>query len=305
MMWVVPTVRIAPAAVLSLVLLLGAAPAVLAQEIEPRAYSNIPIGLNFAALAYVYSAGDLDIDLPLEDTSLKVHGLALAYVRSFSFFGRSANVAVALPFGWLRGEATFRGERVEREAVGLADPRIRMAVNLYGAPALKPEEYSTYRQDLIIGVSLAMSMPLGQYDDDKLLNIGTNRWAFKPEIGLSKAWGPLILEVAAGVTFFTANDDFLGSRTLERAPLYALQAHLIYNLPWGIWASLNAVGYRGGRVTVDDREGESIQEKVRVGLTLSFPVTRHSSIKLHGSTGAYARTGGTMTTGGIAWQVAW
>jgi hypothetical protein len=305
-MLAVPTTAIARAAALGFLLLLAVSPAVVvAQEIEPRAYSNIPTGLNFLALAYVYSQGDIDTDLPLEDTSLRIHASALAYVRSFSFFGRSANVAIALPFAWLRGEATFRGERGEREAVGMGDPKARLAVNLYGAPALTPEEFSDYKQKLIIGVSLAISMPLGQYEDDKLLNIGTNRWAFKPEIGLSRAWGPLILELAAGVTLFTANDDFLGTRTLERAPLYSVQAHLIYSLPYGIWAALNAVGYRGGRVTVDDREGESIQEKVRVGLTLSFPVTRRSSIKIHGSTGAYARTGGNMHTGGIAWQVAW
>ncbi len=276
-----------------------------AQEIEPRAYSNIPTGLNFLALAYVYSQGDLDTDLPLDDTSLRVHGSAVAYVRSFSFFGRSANVALALPFAWVKGEATFRGERRERETVGMADPRVRLAVNLYGAPALTLEEYADYRQDLIVGVSLTMSVPLGQYEDDKLINIGTNRWAFKPEVGISKAWGPLTLEVAAGVTFYTANDDFLGSRTLERAPLYSLQGHLIYSLPYGIWLALNAVGYRGGRVTVDHVRGESLQETLRGGLTLSFPVTPNSSIKLHGSTGVFSRTGGTMHTGGIVWQVRW
>jgi hypothetical protein len=305
MMQAVPTVRIARAAALGLLLVLAAAPAALAQEIEPRAYSNIPTGLNFLALAYVYSQGDLDTDLPLDDTSLRVHGSALAYVRSFSFFGRSANIALALPFAWVRGEATFRGERRERETVGMADPKVRLAVNLYGAPALTPEEYRDYRQDLIVGVSVAMSIPLGQYEDDKLINIGTNRWAFKPEVGVSKAWGPLTLEVAGGVTFYTANDDFLGSRTLERAPLYSLQGHLIYSLPYGIWLALNAVGYRGGRVTVDDVKSESLQENVRSGLTLSFPVTRRSSIKLHGSTGVFSRTGGTMHTGGIVWQVGW
>jgi hypothetical protein len=306
MMRTVPPVRIAPAAALGLVLLLTASVS-FAQEIEPRAYSNIPTGLNFLAIGYAYSQGDVafDASVPLEDASLRVHGTFLGYVRSFEFFGKSANAAIAIPYGWVSGEATFRGQPREREVNGFADPRLRLSVNLYGAPALSSEEFASYQQDLIVGVSVAVSVPLGQYDGDKLVNIGTNRWAVKPEIGLSKAWGPLTLELAAGVTFFTANDDFLGGRTLERAPLYSLQGHLIYSLPYGIWAALDAVGYRGGRTTLDGERGEDVQENVRVGLTMSFPLTRHSSVKLYGSTGVHARVGTSFNTVGIAWQVRW
>jgi hypothetical protein len=307
MMRVVPTVRIAWAAVLGLLLVLAAAPAALAQEIEPRAYANIPTGLNFVAVGYAYSHGDISVDssVPLEDASLGVHGTFLGYVRSFDFFGRSANVALALPYAWLSGSATFRGEAREREVSGFGDPRLRIAVNLYGAPALSTEEFKEYRQDLIIGVSVAVSAPLGQYDSDKLVNIGTNRWAVKPEIGLSKAWGPLVLELAAGVLFFTTNDDFFGGRTLEREPLYSVQGHVIYNFGHGIWGAVDVVGYRGGRTSVDGKKGDDIQETVRAGATLSFAIGPHSSIKLYGITGAYARIGASMHTGGIAWQVRW
>ena len=300
----VPTVS---GLVTALLAVLAVSPVSEAQQIEPRAYSNIPVGLNFLAAVYAYSEGDIEFDAsgPLQDASLRIHTTGLAYVRSFGVLGRSASVGVALPYAWLSGRATFRGEAGEREVAGLGDPRLRLAVNLYGAPAMSLEEFADYRQDLIVGASLIVSAPLGQYDDDKLLNVGANRWSFKPEIGVSKAWGPLILELAFGVTFFTTNDDFLGSRTLEREPMYSVQAHLIYNLPWGIWASLNVVGYRGGRVAVDDVKSDTFQENVRVGVTVSFPVTRLSSVKINGSTGAYARFGGSFTTAGIAWQLAW
>lgn len=300
----VPTVVVF---VTALLVLLGAASISGAQQIEPRAYSNIPTGLNFLAAFYAYADGDIEFDSsgPLQDASLKMHTTGVAYVRSFGLLGRSASAAVLLPYAWMSGRATFRGEEREREVSGLADPKLRLAVNLYGAPAMTREEFADYRQDLVVGVSLLVSAPLGQYDDNKLLNVGSHRWFFKPEIGVSKAWGPLILELAFGVTFFTTNDDFLVNRTLEREPLYALQAHVIYNLPWGIWASLNAVGYRGGRVSVDGVRADTFQENVRVGLTVSFPVTRHSSVKINGSTGAYARFGGSFTTAGIAWQVGW
>ena len=173
---------------------------------------------------------------------------------------------------------------------GLGDPRLRLAVNLYGAPAISVEEFADYRQDLIVGVSLVVSVPLGQYDDDKLVNVGTNRWSFKPEIGVSKAWGPLILELACGATFFTANDDFLGDRTLEREPMYSLQGHLIYNLPWDLGGG-ERVGYRGGRTAVDGVEGRRPPgERAGRGHPV-VPGDRHSSIKLYGSTGAYVRYG--------------
>lgn len=307
MMRPVRTIRLALAFAAGILALLAGVSACRAQEIEPRAYANIPIGLNFVAAGYVYSAGDIAVDssVPLEDASLRVHGTFLGYVRSFDFFGRSANVAVAVPYAWLSGSATFRGDQVEREVSGFGDPRLRVAVNLYGAPAMSLEEFKDYRQDLIIGVSVTVSAPLGQYDSDKLLNIGTNRWAVKPEVGLSKAWGPFILETAFGVVFFTENDDFLRGRTLERAPIYSLQGHFIYNIYRGIWTAFDVVGYRGGRTTVNGKEGDDIHENVRVGVTLSFPVTHRSSIKLYGSTGAYQRIGANMNTGGIAWQVRW
>jgi hypothetical protein len=291
--------------VTALLVVLGVSPVCEAQQIEPRAYSNIPTGLNFLAAFYAYADGDIEFDAsgPIQDADLKMHTTGLAYVRSFGLLGRSASVGVVLPYAWMSGRATFRGEEREREVSGLADPKLRLAVNLYGAPAMTREEFPEYKQDLIVGVSLLVSAPLGQYDDNKLLNVGAHRWSFKPEVGVSKAWGPLILELAFGVTFFTTNDDFLVNRTLEREPMYALQAHLIYNLPWGIWASLNAVGYRGGRVSVDGVRSETFQENVRVGVTLSFPVTRRSSVKINGSTGAYARFGGSFTTAAIAWQV--
>ena len=307
MMRAVRSFRLALAIASGVLALLMTAPGARAQEIEPRAYANIPIGLNFVAVGYAYSHGDIAVDssVPLEDASLRIHATFLGYVRSFDFFGRSANVAVAVPYAWLSGSATFRGDQVEREVSGFGDPRLRIAVNLYGAPALSLEAFADYRQDLIIGVSVTVGVPLGQYDSDKLVNIGTHRWAVKPEIGISKAWGPLTLEAAAGVVFFTENDDFFHGHTLERAPIVSVQGHLIYNFYRGLWAALDVVGYRGGRTTVDGKEGDDIHENVRVGLTFSFPVTQHSSIKLFGSTGAYARTGATMTTGGIAWQVRW
>jgi len=277
------------------------------QDLEPRTYSNIPVGLNFLIAGYGYSVGGVvtDPSFPLEDGDVQIHSTVLAYARAVDVWGTSGKFDVVLPFAWVSGTATFRGQPREREVSGLADPRFRFSVNLYGAPALSLQEFADYKQDLIIGASLQVSAPLGQYDSSKLLNIGTNRWSIKPEIGLSKALGPLTLELDAGVTFYTNNDDFLNGMTLEQDPIYAVQGHLIYNFGAGVWGALDATYYTGGRTTVDAGKGDNVQENTRLGLTVALPVNRHNSIKLYASTGVFARTGSNFNTGGIVWQFRW
>ena len=127
----------------------------------------------------------------------------------------------------------------------------------------------------------------------------------KPEVGVSKAWGPLIVELMAGVTFYTDNDAFLGNHTRAQDPLYSLQAHVIYSLPFGIWAALDGTYYAGGRTTIDGVRSDDRKENTRLGATVSLPVDRHNSVKIHGSTGATARTGTDFTTVGIVWQFRW
>jgi hypothetical protein len=277
-----------------------------AQELEPRAYANTPVGLNFLILGYAYTTGEvaLDTSAPIEDGKLAVHSAILAYARSLDVWGRAAKLDVVLPYAWLSGSAKFAGSPVSREISGLGDPQLRFSYLFYGAPALTLDQFTDYTSDLIIGASLAVRVPLGQYDSDKVVNIGTNRWSFKPEIGISKTLGPVTLELDTSVTFYTDNDDFFRGRHLQRDPLYAVQGHVIYHTSFGLWTALDATYYGGGRTTIDGVEGES-QQGVRVGGTVAIPIDRHNSIKVSASTGAYVRVGGNFTTAAIAWQFRW
>jgi hypothetical protein len=290
----------------ALVVALAAGAKVDAQELEPRAYANAPVGLNFLILGYGYSQGDVAFDpsVPIEDAKLTVHGAFLAYARALDVWGRAGKLDVVLPYAWLSGTARVAGQLRERDVSGLGDPRFRFSVLLYGAPALSATEFAEYTPDLIVGASLAVTAPLGQYNSDKLVNIGTNRWSVKPELGISKTLGPFTLEVDTSVTFYTTNDDFFGGRRLERDPLYAVQGHVIYHTRWGIWAAVDATYYTGGRTTIDGKPGERL-ENLRVGATLAIPIDRRNSIKLYGSTGAISRIGGNFDTVGIAWQYRW
>jgi len=297
--------RFGPALVVTALVALGSG--AYAQDLEPRAYTNTPVGLNFLIAGYVYSSGGVATDpsIPVKDAHLQIHGAFLAYARALNVWGKSGKVDVVLPYAWLSGSAEVAGQPREREVSGLADPRLRFSVNLYGAPALSLEEFANYKQDLTVGASLQVGIPLGQYDPEKLVNIGTNRWSFKPELGISKAWGPLTLEAAAGVTFYTANDDFFGGKRRTQEPLYSLQGHLSYDFRPGMWVGLDGTYYTGGRTTTDGAQDNNFQGNSRLGVTFALPVTRYTSIKLYASTGVSTRTGGNFDTLGIAGQYRW
>jgi hypothetical protein len=286
--------------------MVGGSPA-RAQEIEPRAYSNAPIGVNFLIAGYAYTEGAVPFDasLPIKNANLKTSSAVLAYARVLDLWGQSAKLDAVLPYTWLSGSAESAGEPIERNVSGFADPRFRLSVNLYGAPALTLKEFRDYQQNLIVGASLQVSAPSGQYDPSRVVNIGTNRWSFKPEFGVSQALGQWTLECQAAATFFTDNDDFYRGNTRSQAPIYSLQGHVIYGWRSGIWGSLDATYFAGGRTTINGELNDDLQQNWRVGGTLAFPVDMRNSIKLYASRGVSARTDNDYNLLGIAWQYRW
>jgi len=278
-----------------------------AQEAEPRAYGNAPVGLNFLIAGYVYAQGKMAFDpsLAIADAQFQSHTAALAYVRSLDVAGKSAKFDVILPYSSFSAQALVAGAPHQREMSGLGDPRFRFSINLLGAPALSVKEFANYRQDLIIGASLQVSAPLGQYDNSKLLNLGNNRWSFRPELGVSKAWGPWTVEIIPSVTFFTDNPDFFTGRAFTQAPIYLVRGHVIYNFDSGVWLSLDGAWLAGGRTAVNGVRGDNEQMSTRAGLTLALPVNRQNSLKFNASTGISTRTGSEFSAIGIAWQYRW
>src|SRR5262245_29329863 len=198
--------------------LMSVAPHARAQDMEPRAYANAPTGLNFLIAGYGRSQGGVAVDpaIPLTNADIGIDTFVLGYARSFDAWGKSAKFDVVVPRVDLSGTAELAGQSVSRDVTGWADPRLHFSISLYGAPALSMRDFTKYRQDLIIGLSLYVSAPLGQYDDTRLVNIGSNRWSIKPEFGISKAMGRWILDGAAAANFFTDNDEYLGNQKREQ-----------------------------------------------------------------------------------------
>lgn len=285
----------------------GGVPSAAAQTMEPLSYSNAPIGLNFLISGYSHQWGNVlaDPSLPVRDVEASVDAGNLAYSRIIDVWGRSGSLAMVVPYAWLSASGEVFEQARSTSRTGLADSSMRLSVNLYGAPALSLQEFRKYQQDTIVGVSLFVTVPTGQYDPSRLINIGTNRWSFKPELGVSKALGAWTLEAAAGVTFYTDNDAFAGNGVRRQDPLYSVQGHAIYNFNPRLWAALDSTYYTGGRTTVNGVIGDDLQRNSRWGGTLAYSIDRLNSLKLYYSSGLAARTGTDFQIVGLAWQHRW
>jgi hypothetical protein len=291
----------------STILFIFASSRISAQELEPRTYTNIPVGLNFVLAGYNYSSGGVlfDPSVPLENAHINTHGSLIAYARSIKVGGMAGKIDMIVPYAWLSGTADFNGQSNSREVAGLADPRVRMSVIFLGGPALPLSGFKDYKQNLVAGVSMQVYLPLGQYDPEKLVNIGTNRFAFRPELGISKTIQQFILELSASAAFYTVNHDYFNGKKLSQAPIGSVQGHVNYSFRNGIWAAMDGNFYWGGRTTIDGIQGNNLQENTRLGLTFALPINIHNSLKLNLSTGASTRTGSDFDSVILVWQYRW
>jgi hypothetical protein len=290
--------------VVVVILLLASVPA-RSQQIEPRAYSNAPTGVNFLLGLYGHAQGSLVIDesLPLKDADLDVDMAVAGFVRTLDVWGLHAKATVLVPYAWLSGTALAFGQPVVREVDGFGDIAARFAVNFVGSPALSLQDFVKYRQKTIVGASVHVSAPTGQHESGKLVNISSHRWLVRPEVGMSHVVGKLTLELATAVSLFGDNDDFFpGGLTREQAPIFAVQGGVVYSLPYGMWTALNGTYFAGGRTTIDGIENDDEQSNSRAAVTLTIPASRKHSAKLFAGTGVSTRTGGDYDLFSITWQ---
>ena len=279
-----------------------------AQDLEPRAYSASPIDATFVVGAVSRASGSVLTDpaLPLQDVNATIGVVAAGIGHTFDLFGHTALAVAILPFA--RAHATGRIEEDVREATrtGNADARLKLSVNLLGGKALRAREFAAAKRSVIVGVSLTTVMPTGQHMPDKLVNLGSNRWSLKPEVGISVPIRRWTIDGYVGVWFFGANSEFYpGTARLEQDPVTALQAHASYTIRPRAWAAFDATWYSGGTTAVNGVRKADLQRNSRLGATVSLPLATRQSLKFSYSTGATTRAGGDFDTFGVAWQVIW
>jgi hypothetical protein len=270
---------------LCIFLVLGVPFLCLAQELEPRRWSHLPIGTNFAGGGYSYTEADIFFDpvLRIENVKMEMHSWAVKYIRSFELFQKSARIGFIQ--GYQQGRWTGLVDGVPRsiKRSGLSDSILRFAINLYGAPPLQSKEFATYRVkvdvETIVGTALVVQLPTGDYMDDKLINLGTNRYTFRPQLGVVHNRGKWSMELTGEVYLYTDNNDFFNGNKLEQDPLYTLQTHLVYTFRPGLWAAAGAGYGYGGESTVSGVEKNDRKGNLAWALSVGYPITGQLGIK--------------------------
>ena len=289
--------------------------ACLGQGLSPRAYVITPIHSNAVTLTYNLQQGDVVFSqlIPITDARGTINTTILTYFHTFSFFGRSANLNASLPYsvGDFTGKYLGVNEAISRS--GVAPVTVRFSVNLMGGPAMTVQEFARWKQKTVIGTSLTVTTETGQYDPARLVNIGANRWAFKPEIGVSRRWGNWLADGYAGVWLFTANNDFFsnspgstGPNLQTQEPMGVVEVHLSYDVKPRLWVSLDGNFWYGGETSLNGVvTPTTLQANSRLGATVSVPLGKHSSLKFSYSGGTYIRFGGDYQEVSVAWQYSW
>jgi hypothetical protein len=258
----------------------------MAQELEPRRWSHLPTGLNFAGMGYAYTEADISDSpaLRLEQVEMEMHTFAAKYIRTFDLFGKSARIDLAQAYQKGSWNGVLDGTPASTDRTGWSDSFARFSINLYGAPPLSGKAYADYRAntevETIVGAALGVQFPTGEYMEERLINLGNNRFTFRPQLGVVHMRGKWTMEASTAAWIYTENNDFYQDTQLEKDPLYTVQGHLIYTWEPGLWAGLSLGYAAGGRSTLNGEEKDDRREIGLLAVSLGYPVTRDWGLKV-------------------------
>lgn len=258
----------------------------LALELEPRQWSHLPVGTNFGGVGFAYTTADISFDpvLLIEDAEMDLKTWAGKYIRTFEIFEKSARIDLTQAYHQGEWSGLLDGVPASVTRNGWSDTFLRLAVNLYGAPPLRGREFATYRagakDDTIVGMGLAVRLPTGEYMEDKLINLGQNRYTFRPQLGVNHTHGKWTTELTGEVAFYTDNDEFYNGNRLEQKPTYIIHGHLIHTFRPGLWAGAG-IGYGyGGESRINGVDKDDKRQDIGWALSLAYPFNRYSGLKI-------------------------
>lgn len=257
-----------------------------AQDLEPRRWTPIPLDLNVLGVGYGYSSADIEFDpvLKVEDADMDLHVVGASYVTSFKIADRLARFDLTVPWANGKWQGQLDGEPAEVQRVGLVDPRLRLSINLIGTPAEGAKKLREYlgqkKSNTVVGAALAVTVPVGEYQEDKLINLGGNRYVIRPQVGLVHTDGSWSYELTGSVLFFTENDDFYNGKKRKQDPLFAVQTHLIKSFEQGRWASLSAGYSWGGKSEINGVKKDDKKHNFLSAISFGMPISRTQSIKV-------------------------
>jgi len=268
---------------------------IFAQELVPRLFWPAPKGTSVLIAGYSYSTGDVlfDLSIPIEDADSRINTGVLAYARTLGLWGRTTNFLVTLPYSEGDTKGLLLGEPVSRDFSAFGDLSLSLNVNLRGAPSMNREEFMAFRANPrpIIGASVKLQVPTGQYDPDRLINVGSNRWAARFKLGAVMKLRPTwLLEVSANAWLYGDDNDFIAGKK-EQKPIFGMETNIIKRIRPGLWASLDMTYYKGGQQTIDGNPLRNEQSNVKLGGTLVVPFLKRHAIKIGYADGIITRYG--------------
>jgi hypothetical protein len=254
-----------------------------AQFSDPRIYQNSPTGINQLELSYTYVRTDtsLDTSLIITGAELNVNQGIIDYTRYFGFLHRLMWVEAGVPVAGLRG--SISGTNIQGSVTGAGDSSYALAILLKGGPALTVKQFEHYKPTTTLGVGLTMTAPTGLYQANNILNLGSDRWSFKPEIGLSHPFGPeqkWYLDAYANVYFYTDNTSYHGVEILRQQPLPGLEGHISYSFNDSLWASVDTRYSFRGTTFVDGVSQNNAQQNFILGGEMNISLNPRNSLVL-------------------------
>ena len=283
----------------------------MAQDLEPRRWSHLPTGLNVIGIGTGWTDGDILFDpvLLIEDATFDLYPLGVAYIRSFGLFGRSARIDVLAPYSSGRWRGLLDGEFTQVQRRGFTDPRVRFSINLWGAPALAGQEFIQYKRDhpvtTTVGAGLAIQVPLGEYSQERLINLGQNRWVVRPQLGVLHQRNKWQFELTGSVFFYQTNEEFWQGTELKQDPTWFVQGHAIYSFKPGWWASFSGGYAYGGKAYVNDVLKSNVRARY-IALSFGLPITARQSIKFtYLTSDTHVASGNSTDALLMAWSINW
>jgi Putative MetA-pathway of phenol degradation len=257
-----------------------------ALDLAPRRWSHLPVGINVAGVAYAYTEAEFLVDptILLEDVQMKLDTWAGKYIRTFALFDKSARIDLTQAYQEGQWRGLVNGVAAEASRSGWSDTFVRLAVNLYGAPPLRGKEFAAYRSGMttetIVGLALAVRLPTGEYIEDKLINLGQNRYAFRPQLGVVHDRGKWTAETTGEVAFYTENDKFFNGNSRTQRTRYFIHAHLTYTFRPGLWVGAG-IGYdNGGENSINGIDKDDKRQNIGWAFNFAYPINRYSGISV-------------------------
>ena len=251
------------------------------QFTDPHTYENTPVGINQLELSYAYvnSNTSIDTSLIIMGAKFTVNQGTIDYTRYFGFLHRLMWVEAGVPVASLSG--SLGGTNINSSTAGTGDSIYALAMLLKGGPALSVDEFERYKPTTTLGVSFTITAPTGLYHPNNILNIGSDRWSFKPEIALSHPFGrehKWEFDGYANGYFYTDNTSFHGREILRQQPLPGFEGHMSYSFSDRLWASLDTRYSFRGTTFVDGVDQNNAQQNFILGGEMNISFNSRNSL---------------------------